>query len=452
MICDMAVAWRNLRARPIQTAIPALVIGLALALSLAVAMLSDGAKEGIIQASDPFGVMVIGAKGSGQQLVLSSILLQDDPIGNIPYTIYEDLEHDERVQLAVPLAFGDNVAGARLIGTYHDFFELRTSRSAPPAFQLAEGRLFAVVEDEHADEDHAEDADHDAEEGELEEAEEHAGHEGHDHDAGLFEAVLGATAAKDLGLNIGDQFETTHGFGEGIASDHHHEPYTVVGILKPSGTAYDGAAFTQIESVWHVHEVDPNDTLAPYVGEQLGASDQVTAVLVLPASFAGQNQIYQEFYTGTDAQAAFPGAELTGLFDMIDQAQEILSLIGYMVLGIAALTVFLSMYNATVAREHAIAVMRGLGSSPAHVVRIVLFETLFVTLLGAVLGRVIGYAAARIIADVYSAQSAIPIPLRLLPEWELLLWALPLGVGALAGLVPAALAYRVNVVEKLFPS
>ncbi|HML23390.1 MAG TPA: ABC transporter permease [Aggregatilinea sp.] len=439
MIYDMAVAWRNLHARPIQTAIPALVIALALALSLAVAMLSDGAKEGIIQASDPFGVMVIGAKGSSQQLVLSSILLQDDPIGNIPYTIYDDLEHDERVQLAVPLAFGDNVAGARLIGTNHDFFELRTSRSAPPAFQLADGRLFAVVEDH----EHEEDAEHDAEE--HEEGDEH-------HDEGLFEAVLGATAAKDLGLKVGDQFETTHGFGEGIATDHHHEPYTVVGILKPSGTAYDGAAFTQIESVWHVHEVDPNDSLAPYMGERLGASDQVTAVLVLPASFAGQNQIYQEFYTGTEAQAAFPGTELTDLFELIDQAQEILGLIGYMVLGIAALTVFLSMYNATVAREHAIAVMRGLGSSPAHVVRIVLFETLFVTLLGAILGRVIGYGAAQVVADAYSARSAIPVPLRLLPEWEALLWALPLGVGALAGLVPAALAYRVNVVEKLFPS
>lgn len=438
MIYDMAVAWRNLRSRPIQTAIPALVIALALALSLAVAMLSDGAKEGIIQASDPFGVMVVGAKGSSQQLVLNSILLQDDPVGNIPYTVYADLAQDERVQLAVPLAFGDNVAGARLIGTDHSFFDLRTSRSAPPAFQLADGQLFAQVGDEHdaESEEHAE--------------EEHE--EGEHHDEGLFEAVLGAKAADDLGLKVGDQFETTHGFGEGIASDHHDKPYTVVGILKPSGTAYDAAVFTQIESIWHVHEVAPDDPLAPYVGEQMGASDQVTAVLVLPASFAGQNQLYQEFYTGTEAQAAFPGTELTDLFDMIDQAQEILGLIGYMVLGMAALTVFLSMYNATVAREHAIAVMRGLGSSPAHVVRIVLFETLFVTLIGAVLGRVLGYGAARVIADMYSARSAIPIPLRILPDWELLLWALPLGVGALASLVPAALAYRVNVVEKLFPS
>ena len=46
--------------------------------------------RGIIRASDPFGVLVVGAKGSGQQLVLSTLLLQGLPVGNIDGHIYAE--------------------------------------------------------------------------------------------------------------------------------------------------------------------------------------------------------------------------------------------------------------------------------------------------------------------------------------------------------------------------
>jgi hypothetical protein len=71
MIYDLSLSWRGLRTRPVQTLIPMLVVGLAVALSIAVLALGDAARRGIIQASDPFGVLVIGPKGDGQQLVLN---------------------------------------------------------------------------------------------------------------------------------------------------------------------------------------------------------------------------------------------------------------------------------------------------------------------------------------------------------------------------------------------
>lgn len=142
---DIGIAWQNVRHRPVGTLIPVLVVGLALALAIAVIALADAGQEGLIQASDPFGMVIVGPAGSGQQLVLSSILLQDNPIGSMPYSVYADLRDDPRVQLAVPLVFGDNVAGARLIGTDANVFEIRRSRSAPPTFQIVEGRIFADV-------------------------------------------------------------------------------------------------------------------------------------------------------------------------------------------------------------------------------------------------------------------------------------------------------------------
>jgi putative ABC transport system permease protein len=411
MIYDSLLAWRSLRARPVQAAIPMLVVGLAIALSITVLALSDGARRGISQAADPFGVLVVGPKGDGQQLVLNTILLQGLPLGTIPYDIYEALAADARVRLAVPLAKGDNVGGAPIIGTDQGFFELRTEISAPPAFQIARGTLFAAD----------------------------------------FEAVLGSGAAVELGLTLGDRFRASHGFSLGLASDTHEDPYQVVGILQPSGTPYDNAVYTTVETVWEVHR-QSEDERSPFVIDESGAADRLTSVLVQPVGFAEQNQLWQEFYTGTDAQAVFPGQELGGLFDLLNQGVQILSIVSYLVLGIAGLTVFLSIYGATISREKDIAIMRSLGGGRINVFRIVVLESLALTLVGALLGRALGYGAALVIASGFSERSAIPIPVRYLVEIEPLLWLLPIGVGICAGLLPAALAYGVDIVEKLNPT
>lgn len=412
MLYDFGLSWRNLRTRPIQTLIPLVVVALAIALSITVLALGDAARRGIIQASDPFGVLVIGPKGDAQQLVLNSILLQGAPLGTIPVEIYDRLRTDSRVRLAVPLAKGDNVGGAPVIGTNANFLELRTAVSAPPAFQLAEGTYFAAA----------------------------------------FEAVLGSQAARNLGLAVGDKFRASHGSGAGLEEDVHEQVYTVVGIFAASGTPYDSAVYTPVETVWQVHG-HADEAANPFALENLtgdaGIADRLTSILVQPVGFVEQNQLWQEFYTGTEAQAAFPGQELGRLFDLLRQGEQILTVVGYLVLVIAALTVFLSIYSTTITRERDIAIIRSLGASRGSVFRIVIFEALLLTILGTLVGRLIGYGVAIGLAGVLAQQSAIPLPVRYLTELEPLLWLLPPALGVIAGLLPAALAYRVDVVEKL---
>ena len=438
MAYDLTIAWRNIVTRPVQTLITILVVGLAIALSVAVLQLNDGLQRGIIRASDPFGVLVVGAKGSAQQLVLSTLLLQGNPVGNIPQHIYAELAADPRVALAVPLAMGDNVGNARIIGTSPDFFTLGPSVQEPPAFHLAQGTLFAEN----------------------------------------FEAVLGSKAAANLGLQLGDHFRPAHGVTQGLASDEHNIPHIVVGILQPSNTPFDNAVFTTVDSVVAIHaehgdeertsEEHPDEAHsaeAHHDATQASAEptletgsdghegeEQMTAILVRPVSFIAQNELWQEFYTGTAAQAAFPGRELGSLFDLLNQGQELLRLVGYLAAVMAALTLFLTVYSATGARERLLAIMRSLGANRATVFRVVLFETLLTALLGAFVGRLIGYGVAMLIAAQITTQSAIPITIRYLPQVELFLWGLPLLLALVAGLLPAMQAYRANVVEKLFPA
>lgn len=417
MFYDLTLSWRNVRTRPLQTAIAVLVVGLSIGLFVAVTVLSDAVRRGVIQASDPFGVLVVGAKGSGQQLILSTILLQGPPVGNIPLYIYEELQADERVALAVPLAMGDNVGGARIIGTDQNFFQLTEVDDETKPFVIASGRAFAAD----------------------------------------FEAVLGATAARELGLTIGDAFVTSHGVERGFEADEHDVPFTVVGILATTNSPYDSAVFTTIASIWAVHEEED----APVTAEaQTGAqknhhtavAGQITAVLVKPVNFAVTHSIWQGFYTGTQAQAAFPGQELGGLFDQLRQGERILTAVGYLAAVMAALTVLLAIYSATLAREQTIAIMRSLGASRLSVLRMVIFEALIISLLGALLGRLIGYITAWVIGRNITAQAAVPIRVQFLPQLEPFLWLLPLLLAIAAGLYPALMAYRVNIVEKLFPS
>ena len=120
------IAWRNLSNRKLQTSITILVIAIGMAMTLSVSMLSSGVKEGIAEASKPYG-MLVGSKGSANQLVFNTIYLMDTPLANMPLSYVEQIQQDERVERAVPFALGDNYRGYRIVGTTEQFFELRSS-------------------------------------------------------------------------------------------------------------------------------------------------------------------------------------------------------------------------------------------------------------------------------------------------------------------------------------
>ena len=423
------LAWRSIQSRLVQSLATVLVVGLALGLFVVVAVLGDGAREGITEAADPFGTLVIGPKGDPQQLVLSTILLNGNPLGTIDIEIYEALAQDTRAELTIPIAMADNVGGASVIGTTSDFFALQPSPQSVSPFQLSQGRYF---EDTPFDDVTFQD------------------------EVATVEAVLGVTAAQELGLTVGDLFVTAHGTTALINSEAHDLAHMVVGILHQTNTAFDSGVFVPLASVWQTHAdleiglpqpiiTQETDTSASDVGE-------LTAILVRPRGLVEANMIWQDFYVRDDAQAAFPGQELGRLFNTFRQLEEILTIVGYVAAVMAALTIFLAIYSATVAREQMIAVLRGMGTGRGIVLGMVLLEGLIIALLGALLARLLGYGTAWVIANSLSAQNSIPIPINFVPEVETILWLLPVGLGLLAGAIPALLTYRLNVVDKLFAS
>jgi putative ABC transport system permease protein len=259
------------------------------------------------------------------------------------------------------------------------------------------------------------------------------------------ELVLGSRAAAETGLSLGDIVQPGHGVEPGLDADIHDVPHTVVGILAPSGTAFDGAVLTSLQSVIAVHEDHEEEPHA----EEPHAEHAITAVLVRPVGFGEANSLWQEAYAGTEVQAAFPGQELGGVFDLLDQAQELLILVGYLASIMAALTLFLAVYAAGATRDRLLAIMRALGARRTTVFRVVMVEALIVALLGAIVGRVIGTVVALAVAGRVTGDSSIPVEIAWLPSLEPWLWLLPVGLGLLAGLVPALRAYRADVLSRL---
>ncbi|MBX3029653.1 MAG: ABC transporter permease [Chloroflexi bacterium] len=411
---DLRIAWRDLWARPVPTLVAMAVVGLAVALFVSVTHLGEALQRGIVRASDPFGVLVVGAKGDSRQLVLSTLLLQGLPVGNIPEEVHDRLADDPRVDLAVPLAFGDNVGGARIVGTDDSFLDLAPGPDAPASFHVAEGRWFT----------------------------------------GDQEAVLGSRAARDTGLAIGDTFRPAHGVEAGLEDDEHDLLHTVVGILEPSSTAFDGAVMTSLHSVIEAHEEEAHEEEAheeEASGE--GATEHedhaITALLVRPVGFAEANSLWQEAYAGAEYQAAFPGQELGGLFDLLDQARDLLVAVGWLAAVMAGLTVFLAAYAAGATRDRLLAIMRALGATRGTVFRLVLLETVVIAVVGALLGRVIGVAAATVIGDRITSDQAIPVDVTYQWGLEPWLWVLSVGLGIAAGALPAWSAYRASVVARL---
>lgn len=394
------MAWRNLSNRKLQTLLTVLVIALGIAMSLSVMIVSSGIKQGIAEASKPYG-MLVGSKGSANQLVFNTIYLMDTPLANLPLAYVEELQQDERVQLAVPFGLGDHYRGYRIVGTTEQFFELRTVPSEEPYFQIAEGRIFQQP----------------------------------------FEAVVGRKAARATGLGIGDTFLSGHGVIQGIEEDHSHaeHPYTVVGIMEELSAPADMGIYVPIESYWISHgQLGPNDAEEP----------GVTSLLVQPDSYMHLMQLYSEINNGQIAQAVFPGQVLAKVFDMMGSGEQVWAYVSYVVMGMAVLTILLFLYNATLEKRRHIAIMRAIGAGRRRIFSLVILESAWVVALGSLLGIVLTYGLSYAASVMISRNSTLSVILSFSRDYAGVIgvvWA----AGLIAALMPAVIAYRTEIAKHL---
>jgi putative ABC transport system permease protein len=412
----MSLVWRSLRQHLLSTVVTIISVALAAGLTMSVFAINNQTYDAFTGGQAGFDA-VLGARGSQLQLVLNTVFHLETSPGNIPWSMYKELQANPRVALAIPYAVGDNYKGYRLVGTTPEIFTKFRYRSGQGFEMQPGGRVF--------------------------EPEAH-------------EAVVGDYVAKKLGMAIGTTFNPYHGlqFDE---KARHKDQFTVVGVLKPTNSPSDRVVWIPIEGIYRMsgHVLrGTGQVYRPTEGEAIpDESREVSAVMLkfkdAQLGYTLDQQINRQ---GKVATLAWPiGKVMAELFDRIGWVSRILTMVAYLVVVVAAGSILASIYNTMNERRREFAILRALGARRVTVFSAIVLEATTITALGSLVGYLVygGILAAAFV--VVRAQTGVVLDaFKLDPA----LWLTPIGiiaVGALAGLVPAFRAYRTDVASNLTP-
>jgi putative ABC transport system permease protein len=378
------ISWKNLKANPLTLALNLMLIAFGTGM---LAMLLLGVKQvGERLRDNAKGVdLVVGAKGSPLQLILSSIYFIDFPTGNIGEEDAKALTANPMIKKAVPLALGDNYAGFRIVGTDTGYVSLH-------GLELEKGRFWTKD----------------------------------------FEIVIGAEVARTQNLKPGDRIYGSHGLSsdEDIHEDH---PYIVRGVLKKKGNVADNLVLTSLTSIWEMHGADKRE---------------ITSMLIQYRSRMAMVTLPAMINRSTAMQAASPAKESARLFALIGVGVDSVQWFAVALMLLAGVSVFVSLYNSLRERVYDIAVMRVMGASRQTVFAMIIFEGVSLTTLGSLAGILVGHAGLHTIGYWQGSPQARLDGLAFLPEEGFLL-AAGLLIGIFAALLPAVQAYRIDISETM---
>jgi putative ABC transport system permease protein len=396
------IVFRSLRQHALSTLITAFSISLAGGLLMSVWSVKDQARATFTGINGGFDA-VLGARGSKLQLVLNAIFHLEASPGNVSADDYLAIKNNPNVALAIPLAVGDNYRGYRLVGTIPELFE---------KVEYAPGKHY-----------------------ELE-----AG--GNFFDPTRREAIVGSFAAQQLGIKVGDTFHPYHGliFNE---RDQHAETYVIVGILKPSNTPGDRVIWIPLEGIQRMTGHDPR------------TATDVSAVLVKLKGEGAVGFRMDMMYNkqGNRLTLAWPIATIIAqLFDKISWFDKVLALVSYLVALVATASILASIYNSMNERRREIAILRALGARRRIIFSAILLEAAAISSLGMVVGFLVYLGIMTGAARIIRAQTGIVLDPTQFNAVMLWAPAALIGLGALAGIVPAMKAYRTDVATHLSPT
>ena len=403
----LKISWKSLWSKPLSASLNIMLIAFGTGILTILLLASTQIEEKLNNNSKDID-LVVGAKGSPLQLILSSIYYIDFPTGNIPLKEANELSHNPFVKRATPLALGDNYNGIRIVGTDSNFISLY-------GLKIDNGKFWA--ED--------------------------------------LEATIGTNVAKEQNLKVGDTFNGAHGLTNN-SDIHKAHQYKVVGILMPQGNVTDNLILTNIASVWKMHEEERGKRSKGQgiKNEEQGKvpedleDKEITSLLIQYRSPMSVVMFPRMVNQMTSLQSASPAMESTRLFSLIGVGIDTLQWFAILIMLIAAVSVFVNLYNSLKERNYDLAIMRTLGASRTKLFVIVILEGLLLTIAGTIIGILLGHAVLEIIS-YYQESSQAKLSGKIFITSELYVLIAGLLIGIFASIIPALQAYRSNISQIL---
>lgn len=373
--------------------------------------------------------IVVGAKGSPLQLILSSVYHIDIPTGNIEYDEAQKWMKHPQVKTAIPLALGDNWHGFRIVGTTPAYMNHYHA-------ELAEGQIWQKP----------------------------------------YEAVAGSS----VGLTLGAEFSGAHGLMQG-GHVHENEKYKIIGVIKPTGTVLDRLILTSVDSVLDIHGLesveehehhhhdegeahedeheghDHAEEAPEHEEDHEGESEhhhdhagepEITALLLTTKSPVANINLPRSINRESALQAANPALEMARLTSMLGLGSQTFAFLSFVLIVISALSVFAGLAGSLENRAGDLAVLRALGYAKPRLFKIIMAEGLIIVASGIALGIALGFIGFYVLTRIVTPLSASGAEIHMSSDLFMLVFAV-LGAGVIAALVPAIRASRIDVARQL---
>ena len=448
----MSIAYKSIRQRALASSLTALSVALGVALMVTV-LVSYGIIDRMFSQRSIGYDLIVGPKGSELELVLNTVYRVRKANWKLPYEFYLQLKDDPRIDEAIPVALGDftEEGGFPIVGTIPHYFVV----------EYAPGRKFKVTP---------------------------VG-------ANLrrpFDAIIGSRVARQNQWDIGAKFNLVHG---GAKSEHvHEEEFEVVGILRQTGTPNDRTVFVHLDGFFMIagHEENPVEVIGRLIKFYPDRTDElqkllakvqrqqekeakngsthdhsshfhrvptwrkeVTAIMLTMKgnTFARVKRsidLTREMKEGFQAQAVNPIVPMRDLMDLVvKNVSIVLGVMTVLIIIVAGVSVFVSIYNSMADRRKEIAIMRALGARRQTVFSIVLAESTLLCIGGGVIGLLLGHGLIFLAAPVVENMHGILIDPFAFETKELVLLPSLIVLASLVGFIPGMTAYRTDVAKAI---
>ncbi len=413
MSAIVSLAWKSLLNRKTTAFLTILTVAISVILLLGVEKIRTQAKSSFANTISNTD-LIVGARSGNINLLLYSVFRIGNATNNIDWRSYQEIAHLPQVKWSIPISLGDSHRGFRVMGTNQDYFSFYQYGSKQH-LNFAQGKAFD----------------------------------------GLFDAVIGADVAKTLNYHVGDEIVIAHGISDKSFTRHKNLPFTIVGILSPTGTPVDKTVHVSLGAIEAIHvgwESGAHLGHTPSADElkkQQFEPKQITAFMLGLNSkiqtFMLQRQINN--YSKEPLSAILPGIALSELWGMMSVAEQALLVISSFVVVAGLLGMLTSLLTGLNERRREMAILRAMGAQPKHIFLLLISEASLLTALGIAAGTAGLYLVLAGAAPLIEHQYGIKIALNGLTHHDLMLLLLVQCAGVIIGLVPALKAYRHSIVD-----
>ena len=401
----LQLAFKSLRFRKLTIGLTILSLAISIVLLLGVDIIRVQAKVKFTNTVSDTD-LIVGSRSGSVQLLLYSIFHIGNATNNVSWKSYSKIKSHPRVKWSIPISLGDSHKGFRVIGTTEDIFKYYKYGKGN-SIRFLNGNIFSNT----------------------------------------FDAVIGSKVAQSLGYEINNKIIISHGITSADFSEHKDSPFTVTGILKPTGTPLDRSVLIPLNGLEAVHvgwgkgapnqSHDTNKQL-----EDLEPSSITAFLLGLKSKhdiFSIRRGINE--YKSEPLLAIMPGIALLELWKVVEVIENVLIVIAALVVLTSLIGIFTVIITNLNERRREVAILRSVGASPRTIFSLMIIESEILVFLGIFLGLALLYFLLILINPILFNTFGFNMNLDTNKFQILILCIIMIG-GFLAALYPAISAYR----------